>query len=177
MLLKLDVFIPLTRRGRSYRLCRGNGMNLRGLRIHPTDRNCIQQLCSMLLRYRSNDEHHYGRYKALSNNLEAFGPNGESLGIVFETATSFETRLRMHDLVLWTPSSISRQPVTSFADLRRHSLRPFLRFISSRMAKVGSLVSLRLCSWSKAGYAMCPSVRARVHLLWNCYSPEIQHSV
>jgi Fic family protein len=73
----------------------------------PLTENYIQQLHSMLLRYSSKDEHHRGRYKTLSNNVEAFGPNGESLGIVFETATPFETPLRMRDLVSWTQAALT----------------------------------------------------------------------
>jgi Fic family protein len=54
--------------------------------IAPTE-NHIKQLHRDLLQYSSKDERHRGEYKTLSNHVEAFGPDGESLGVVFETAT------------------------------------------------------------------------------------------
>lgn len=69
--------------------------------------NYIQQLHGILLRYSSKDEHHRGRYKTLSNNVEAFGPNGESLGVIFETASPFDTPLKMQELVTWTQSALA----------------------------------------------------------------------
>ena len=73
----------------------------------PLTENYIQQLHGILLRYSSKDEHHHGRYKTLSNNVEAFGPNGESLGVIFETASPFETPLKMQELVTWTQSALA----------------------------------------------------------------------
>lgn len=73
----------------------------------PLTENYIQQLHGILLRYSSKDEHHRGRYKTLSNNVEAFGPNGESLGVIFETASPFDTPLKMQELVTWTQSALA----------------------------------------------------------------------
>jgi Fic family protein len=44
---------------------------------------------------------HRGAYKTLSNNVEAFNEQGESLGIVFETASPFDTPRRMEELIAW----------------------------------------------------------------------------
>jgi Fic family protein len=63
--------------------------------------NHIKQLHRDLLQYSNKDERHRGFYKTLSNNVEAFGPDGESLGIVFETATPFDTPRRMEALIAW----------------------------------------------------------------------------
>jgi Fic family protein len=68
----------------------------------PLTENHIKQLHGILLRYSSKDERHRGQYKTLSNNVEAFGPDGQSLGIVFETASPFETPFQMADLVSTT---------------------------------------------------------------------------
>lgn len=62
----------------------------------------IKQLHRDLLRYSSKDERHRGKYKTLANHVEAFGPDGESLGVVFRTATPFDTPRRMSELVAWT---------------------------------------------------------------------------
>lgn len=64
--------------------------------------NHIQQLHRDLLQYTAKDERHRGEYKKLDNHVEAFGPDGESLGVVFETATPFETPAQMEELVAWT---------------------------------------------------------------------------
>ena len=69
--------------------------------------NYIHQLHSILLRHSSKDEHHRGRYKTINNNVEAFGLDGESLGVVFETASPFDTPFAMRELVEWTQSNLA----------------------------------------------------------------------
>lgn len=63
--------------------------------------NHIRQLHRDLLAHSTKDERHRGAYKTLSNNVEAFNEQGESLGIVFETASPFDTPRRMEELVAW----------------------------------------------------------------------------
>ena len=69
--------------------------------------NYVKQLHTMLLRYASKDERHRGEYKKLPNHVEAFGPTGESLGIIFATVSPFDTPLRMQELLVWTRESLS----------------------------------------------------------------------
>lgn len=64
--------------------------------------NHIKQLHRDLLRYVDKDERHRGEYKKLDNHVEAFDASGKSLGIVFETASPFETPGRMAELIDWT---------------------------------------------------------------------------
>lgn len=64
--------------------------------------NHIRQLHRDLLRFSSRDEHHRGKYKTLNNHVEAFGPDGKSLGVVFQTAAPFDTPRLMSELVEWT---------------------------------------------------------------------------
>jgi Fic family protein len=72
--------------------------------------NHIKQLHRDLLKYSEKDEHHRGNYKTQPNNVVAFDEAGKQVGIVFETATPFDTRGRMADLVAWTIESFtSRQ--------------------------------------------------------------------
>ena len=61
--------------------------------------NHIKQLHRNLLKFSSKDERHRGKYKTDNNHVEAFGPDGESLGVVFETATPFKTPGLMTELV------------------------------------------------------------------------------
>ena len=63
--------------------------------------NHIRQLHRDLLAHSTKDERHRGAYKTLSNNVEAFNEQGESLGIVFETASPFNTPHRMEELIAW----------------------------------------------------------------------------
>ncbi|CUX52719.1 Fic family protein [Agrobacterium fabrum] len=63
--------------------------------------NHIRQLHRDLLAHSTKDERHRGAYKTVSNNVEAFDEQGESLGIVFETASPFDTPRRMEDLIAW----------------------------------------------------------------------------
>jgi Fic family protein len=71
--------------------------------------NHIKQLHGVLLKYSVKDEEHRGQYKKIVNHVEAFSPEGKSLGIVFETATPFETPLWMKELVDWFNQSVAEE--------------------------------------------------------------------
>jgi Fic family protein len=72
----------------------------------PLTENHLKQLHRDLLQYSSKDERHRGAYKTHANHVEALGPDGESLGIVFETATPFDTPRLMTELVDWTRANL-----------------------------------------------------------------------
>ncbi len=63
--------------------------------------NHIRQFHRDLLAHSTKDERHRGSYKTLPNHVEAFDESGGSLGVVFETATPFDTPRRMAELVEW----------------------------------------------------------------------------
>jgi len=63
--------------------------------------NHIKQVHRDLLRYSDKDERHRGEYKTASNNVAVFDADGNQVGVVFETATPFETPRRMAELVDW----------------------------------------------------------------------------
>ncbi|CAL4870019.1 hypothetical protein MMA231_04317 (plasmid) [Asticcacaulis sp. MM231] len=67
--------------------------------------NHIKQLHRDLLKYSEKDERHRGAYKTLSNSVAAFDENGQKIGIVFETATPFDTSRLMGELVEWTTAT------------------------------------------------------------------------
>lgn len=67
----------------------------------PITENYIKQLHRDLLRHSDKDERHRGGYKTLRNDVGAFDAAGEMIGIVFETATPFDTPRRMTELVQW----------------------------------------------------------------------------
>ena len=64
--------------------------------------NHVKQLHQILLQYSQKDEWHRGGYKTNSNSVAAFDENGQQIGIVFETATPFDTPRLMAELVQWT---------------------------------------------------------------------------
>jgi len=63
--------------------------------------NHIKQLHRDLLRFSDKDERHRGEYKTASNSVGAFDADGYQVGIVFETASPFETPRLMAELVDW----------------------------------------------------------------------------
>jgi len=68
----------------------------------PLTDNHIKQLHRILLRYSSKDIRHRGEYKKFPNHVEAFGQDGNSLGIIFKTTSPFETPGKMEGLIEWT---------------------------------------------------------------------------
>lgn len=67
----------------------------------PFTENHIKQLHQILLRHSEKDERHRGEYKTNSNSVVAFDENGVQIGIVFETATPFDTPRLIADLIGW----------------------------------------------------------------------------
>ncbi len=67
----------------------------------PITENHIKQLHRDLLKYSDKDERHRGEYKTLRNDVGAFDADGKMIGIVFETATPFDTPQQMRELVEW----------------------------------------------------------------------------
>ena len=67
----------------------------------PFNENHIKQLHQILLRHSDKDSRHRGQYKTNSNSVAAFDENGNQIGMVFETATPFNTPHLMAELVTW----------------------------------------------------------------------------
>lgn len=67
----------------------------------PFNENHIRQLHQILLRHSEKDARHRGQYKTHPNNVVAFDAGGTQIGIVFETATPFDTPRRMAELMSW----------------------------------------------------------------------------
>jgi len=67
----------------------------------PFTENHIRQLHQILLRYSEKDAWHRGQYKTHPNSVAAFDESGAQVGIVFQTATPFDTPRLMTELVTW----------------------------------------------------------------------------
>ena len=121
----------------------------------PVTENHIRQLHRDLLQHSTKDERHRGAYKTHTNHVEAFDANGESIGVVFQTATPFDTPRLMTELVRWTqehldakglhPLIISQSSLWCF-----YAIHPF-QDGNGRLSRV--LMTLLLL---RAGYAYVP---------------------
>jgi Fic family protein len=76
--------------------------------IDPTE-NHIKQLHRDLLAFSHKDERHRGDYKKLDNHVSAFDADGREVGVIFETASPFETPGRMQELVAWTRNALDER--------------------------------------------------------------------
>jgi Fic family protein len=88
--------------------------------------NHIRQLHRDLLRHSTKDERHRGSYKTLRNDVAAFDAHGHEIGIVFETASPFDTPRLMTGLVEWTNRA--------FATEAQHPLVVIAVFVVSFLA-------------------------------------------
>ena len=79
----------------------------------PISENYIKQLHGTLLKYSVKDERHRGEYKKFSNHVEAFGPDGKSQGIIFQTTSPFDTPNAMKELIEWTNSQFELKSLHS----------------------------------------------------------------
>ena len=61
----------------------------------------IRQMHRDLLVYSEKDAWHRGNYKTSSNSVVAFDGDGVQIGVVFETATPFDTPRLMTEVVAW----------------------------------------------------------------------------
>lgn len=73
----------------------------------PLTENHIKQLHGILLKFSSRDVAHRGEYKKFPNNVEAFDVDGKSIGVIFETATPFDTPTLMTRLVEATRQALA----------------------------------------------------------------------
>lgn len=63
--------------------------------------NHLKQLHGDLLKHSAKDQRHRGYYKTLRNDVSAFDTDGKMIGIVFQTASPFDTPRRMAELLDW----------------------------------------------------------------------------
>lgn len=71
--------------------------------------NHLKQLHAVLLSFSAKDEYHRGQYKRTPNNVVAYDRDGKEIGVIFETASPFQTPLEMEHLVEWTTQALSEK--------------------------------------------------------------------
>ena len=124
--------------------------------------NHIRQLHQILLRHSNKDERHRGDYKKLSNNVVAFDENGKEIGIVFETATPFDTPREMEELVRWVNKAIaenSLHPLLAIAVfvVAFLAIHPF-QDGNGRLSRIITTLMLLRSGYSYVPYASLESV-------------------
>ena len=67
----------------------------------PFNENHVKQFHQILLQYSQKDAWHRGGYKTHSNSVAAFDEYGTQIGVVFQTATPFDTPRLMTELLAW----------------------------------------------------------------------------
>ncbi|MDO8444566.1 MAG: Fic family protein [Deltaproteobacteria bacterium] len=123
----------------------------------PLTENHIKQLHGMLLKYSTKDRPHRGEYKKFPNNVEAFDANGKSLGVIFETATPFDTPRLMSELVDWTTTALREQelhPILVIAAFVVHflAIHPF-QDGNGRLSRVLTTLLLLKCGYLYVPYS------------------------
>ncbi len=121
----------------------------------PLTENHVRQLHATILRYSEKDERYRGHYKNLPSSVEALDETGRSVGVVFETATPFDTPRRMTELVEWTRGTLdagTTHPLLVIGAFVVHflAIHPF-QDGNGRLSRV--LTTLLLL---RAGYAYVP---------------------
>ena len=117
--------------------------------------NHVKQLHRDLLRHSEKDAHHRGKYKTQSNSVAAFDETGSQIGIVFETATPFDTPRLMTEAVEWVREWLETRQlhpllVTSIFIVVFLEIHPF-QDGNGRLSRI--LTTLLLL---RAGYAYVP---------------------
>lgn len=121
----------------------------------PLTVNYIQQLHGQLLQYSVKDERHREQYKTLSNSVEAFSADGENIGVIFQTASPFDTPRLMDELITWTNTTLGEKTlhpllVTAIFTVVFLQIHPF-QDGNGRLSRI--LTTLLLL---KAGYSYVP---------------------
>lgn len=67
----------------------------------------IKHFHKELLKYTDKDEKHRGEYKKIENKVHMINEEGQSVGILFDTAPVYLTPCQMRDLVEWTQKALN----------------------------------------------------------------------
>lgn len=67
----------------------------------PFTENYVRQLHQILLAHSEKDTWHRGQYKTNTNSVAAFNEQGQQIGVVFQTASPFDTPRLMTELIDW----------------------------------------------------------------------------
>ena len=128
----------------------------------PLTENHVRQLHRDLLRYSDKDERHRGSYKYSSNSVAAFDENGQQIGIVFETATPFDTPRLMTELIEWTNATLETKAlhpllVVGIFTVAFLAIHPF-QDGNGRLSRILTALLLLRCGYAYTPYSSLESV-------------------
>ena len=128
----------------------------------PLSENHVRQLHRDLLRYSDKDERHRGSYKHSSNSVAAFDENGQQIGIVFETATPFDTPRLMSELIEWTNTTLETKAlhpllVIGIFTVTFLAIHPF-QDGNGRLSRILTALLLLRCGYAYTPYSSLESV-------------------
>jgi Fic family protein len=124
--------------------------------------NHIMQLHRDLLAFSDKDERHRGAYKTLPNNVSAFDADGKEIGVIFATATPFDTPARMKELVEWARNALSEQSLHPLLVIGTFTvvfleIHPF-QDGNGRLSRILTTLLLLRCGYAYVPYSSLESV-------------------
>ncbi|MCB0331649.1 MAG: Fic family protein [Bdellovibrionales bacterium] len=128
----------------------------------PITENHIKQFHRDLLKYSEKDSRHRGSYKTSSNSVAAFNEEGKQIGIVFETASPYDTPRYMAELVEWINSNLETKAlhpllVISVFIVVFLEIHPF-QDGNGRLSRILTNLLLLKCGYAYTPYSSLESV-------------------
>lgn len=128
----------------------------------PLTENHVRQLHRDLLRHSDKDERHRGNYKTTPNNVVAFDAQGQQIGVVFETATPFDTPHLMSELLEWTNAALETKRlhpllVIGIFTVTFLAIHPF-QDGNGRLSRILTTLLLLRCGYAYTPYSSLESV-------------------
>ncbi|WP_428633478.1 MULTISPECIES: Fic family protein [Gammaproteobacteria] len=129
--------------------------------LHLTE-NHIRQLHQTLLRHSTKDDRHRGAYKTLPNHVVAKDANGREIGVVFETATPFDTPGEMEALVRWAAKAFDESAmhpllITAVFNVVFLAIHPF-QDGNGRLSRILTTLLLLRSGYEYVPYASLESI-------------------
>ena len=128
----------------------------------PLTENHVRQIHRDLLRHSEKDERHRGDYKISPNSVAAFDEQGQQIGIVFETATPFDTPHLMRELLEWTNAALETKSlhpllVVGIFTVTFLAIHPF-QDGNGRLSRILTTLLLLRCGYAYTPYSSLESV-------------------
>lgn len=124
--------------------------------------NYIRQLHQILLSYSAKDARHRGEYKKSPTRVAAFDASRKEIGVIFETASPFDTPHLMEDLIHWTNTNFAEgylHPIIVIGVFIVHflSIHPFVDG-NGRLSRALTILLMLQHGYSYMPYASMESI-------------------
>ncbi len=156
--------------------------------VIPFTENYIKHLHKVMLKHVEKDGYHCGEYKRFPNSVAAFDVDGKEIGIVFQTASVFETPSLMEELVVWVRKTLEEHamhPLVTIAVFIVHflAIHPF-QDGNGRLSRALTTLLLLQCGYRYVMYSSLESIieasKARYYQALrktqqNIWSPDVEY--